>query len=102
MLRLKCHPRIDYRALGRQVLRDVTSPPLAAILLSIPVGCVRPLQAAFFGGGSAGGASSSSSSSSSPPPLALLTDCLTMLGNCTIPAILLLLGATLANGREWN
>eukprot|EP00198_Chlamydomonas_reinhardtii_P006546 XP_001695882.1 predicted protein [Chlamydomonas reinhardtii] len=78
-LLLQWHSKLDYKALAKQVLREATSPPLLAILLSVPVGCIRPLQAVFFGGPGA--------------PLALA-----MLGDCTIPAILLILGATLANG----
>ncbi|GFR48835.1 hypothetical protein Agub_g10788, partial [Astrephomene gubernaculifera] len=119
----------------RHVWREATSPPLLAILLSIPVGCIPSLQRAFFGDAAAASAlastaiGSSSSSSGfgssgslplSPPPassltataaggggegggggaapLALVTDCLSMLGDCTIPSILIILGATLANG----
>ncbi|GIL57526.1 hypothetical protein Vafri_12737 [Volvox africanus] len=90
------HSRVDWRAVGRQVLREVISPPLLAILLSVPVGCVAQLQRAFFGGGSGAGAGSAETEGGAP--LGLLTDCLTMLGDCTIPSILLILGATLANG----
>ncbi|GLC70650.1 hypothetical protein PLESTF_001018100 [Pleodorina starrii] len=92
------HPRIDWRALGTQVLREAVSPPLLAILLSVPVGCVPPLQQAFFGGGAAGSASGGGGGGGGGAPLGLLTDCLSMLGECTIPSILLLLGATLAHG----
>ncbi|GLI67968.1 hypothetical protein VaNZ11_012303 [Volvox africanus] len=94
---LQCwRSRVDWRAVGRQVLREVISPPLLAILLSVPVGCVAQLQRAFFGGGSGAGAGSAEAGGRAP--LGLLTDCLTMLGDCTIPSILLILGATLANG----
>ncbi|GIL92671.1 hypothetical protein Vretifemale_20182 [Volvox reticuliferus] len=89
------HSRVDWRAVGRQVLREVISPPLLAILLSVPVGCIVQLQRAFFGSGGVGAGSAEAGGGA---PLGLLTACLTMLGDCTIPSILLILGATLANG----
>ncbi|KAG2501635.1 hypothetical protein HYH03_000140 [Edaphochlamys debaryana] len=82
---LEWSSRVDYRAVAKQVWREATSPPLLAILLSVPVGVIPPLQAALFG-------------PSASDLCVLLVDCLSMLGECTIPAILLILGATLANG----
>ncbi|EFJ49477.1 hypothetical protein VOLCADRAFT_104342 [Volvox carteri f. nagariensis] len=86
LLRRRSPPPLQHPTL--QAPDSPDDPPMAVFGDSSGrVGCVRPLQQALFNGGG-----------TAAPLLALLTDCLSMLGECTIPSILLLLGATLANG----
>ena len=78
--------------LCRDTLAEIINPPLIASSSAVAVGLSPPLHAALFGRSTSSGGKEAAEEA----PLALFTDVLRMMGDCCIPALMLLLGATLA------